>query len=106
MRNNINNLHFDYFLFLYAVGTIIFILFNGSVLQIMAGRGAAYYNLFECIVIPYVILNFSLPKGVRRLVWIGFFVLYFYLMWRDMNSYYIINKVDIYNPYKNVLFGG
>ena len=105
-REKIKNPNYDYFLFLYAVGTIIYLLFNGSVLQLMAGRGAAYYNIFECIVIPYVILNFPVSQQLRRLVWVGFFVLYFYLMWRDMNSYYLLDGVDIYNPYKNVLFGG
>ena len=103
VRNKINNPNYAFFLFLYAVGTIIYLLFNGSVLQIVAGRGAAYYNVFECIVIPFVVLNCPLPKNIRKIVWIGFFLMYVYLMWRDMNSYYILDGVDIFNPYKNVL---
>ena len=106
VRDKIKNPYYDYFLYLYAVGTIIYLLFNGSVLQLMAGRGAAYYSLFECLVIPFIVLFFPVQKDMRKIAWIGFFALYFYLMWRDMNSYYILDKIDIYNPYKSVLFGG
>lgn len=104
VRDKIKNPYYDYFLYLYAAGTIIYLLFNGSVLQLMAGRGAVYYNLFGCLVIPFVVLFFPVQKDMRKIAWIGFFALYFYLMWRDMNSYFISGMVDIYNPYKNVLF--
>ena len=104
VRNRVRAPYYDYFLYLYAVGTITYILFNGSVLQLMAGRGAAYYNVYECIVIPFVALKIPLPKSLRQMFWFFLFIIYFYLMWRDMNSYYIILREDIYNPYKSVLF--
>ena len=89
---------------LYVIGCVIFLVFNGSVLQILAGRGAAYYNMYECIVMVYAILHFPSEYFERQLIWFVLFALYFYLMWRDMNFYYELEGVDIYNPYKCVLF--
>ena len=104
VREKVKNPYYSFFLSLYVMGSIIYMIFNGSVLQIMAGRGASYYTLYETIVIPYVILNLKIPVKQRKLVWFGLFLIYFYLMWRDMNSYFILDGVDIYNPYKSILF--
>jgi hypothetical protein len=104
VRCIIKNEYYNYFLILYSVGCVIFLLFNGSVLQIFAGRGAAYYNIFETIVIPFMIMNIPLPRNQRVYIWAAFFMLYLYLMWRDMDYYIMVNGVDIYRPYKSILF--
>ncbi len=104
VRNKVNNVYYDYFLALFAAGCFMYLLFNGSVLQIVAGRGAAYYNIYETIVIPFMIIHFPLDVRMKKIYWFCLFLIYFYLMWRDMNSYIEIEGYDIYSPYKNIFF--
>lgn len=87
---------------LYIFGGCLFLVFNGSVLQLFAGRGTLYYNIFECIVMPWVVYYLFPNKKLSKNIWFFLFVVYFYLMWRDMNSYFILDGIDIYNPYKSV----
>ena len=87
---------------LYIFGGCLFLAFNGSVLQLFAGRGTLYYNIFECIVMPWVVYYLFPNKKLSKNTWFFLFVVYFYLMWRDMNSYFILDGIDIYNPYKSV----
>lgn len=96
--------HYSFFLVLYVVGAVGYLMFNGSVLQMFAGRGMMVYSFFEAIVIPFTIYNLPFDKGAKKVLWAVFFLLSFYLMWRDMNSYVIRYGVDVYNPYKTVLF--
>ena len=102
-RDKINSKYYDMFLLFYIVGVCIYLMFNGSVLQLMAGRGAIYYNFFECLVIPVAIYNCKFFVN-RKVIWFVFFLFYMYIMWRDMNSYLLLDGKDIFNPYKSVLF--
>ena len=95
---------YEFFLKMYVTGCVIFFVFNGSVLQLMAGRGAMYFNIFEALVIPYIITYVPATKVTKYVAWVAVFAVYFYLMWRDMNSYVQLTGVDIYNPYRSVLF--
>lgn len=104
VREIVNKKEYDYFLLLYIVGTCIYLIFNGSVLQILAGRGALYFAVYECIVMAYVIKYFSVSFFKKEMLWLGLFIIYFYLMWRDMNYYYLLDGIDIYNPYKTAFF--
>ncbi len=104
VRKYINDKEYDYFLLLYVIGACIYLIFNGSVLQILAGRGAAYFAVYECIVIAYVIMHAPFSFFPKLMTWLVLFMIYFFLMWRDMNSYYLLDGIDIYNPYKCVLF--
>ena len=104
VRGIINRKEYDFFLLLYIVGSCIYMVFNGSVLQILAGRGATYYAVYECIVISYAIINFPVKFFEKEILWLILFAVYFYLMWRDMNSYFVVDGTDIYNPYKCILF--
>ncbi len=104
-RSIIHNKMYDYVVLMYTIGAIIYLCFNGSMLQIMAGRGCLYYNIFEIIWIPYMIMKFPIrQKSLRLVIWLAFFVFNFYIMQRDMNSYFIQDGVDIYRPYKSVLY--
>lgn len=104
VRSIINDERFDFFVLLYSVGAFIFILFNGSVLQLMAGRGSSFYNIFSIIVIPYIVLNLPYGRHLKLALWTVIFLLDFFVMWRDMNSYVDMVGYDLYNPYKCVLF--
>jgi hypothetical protein len=104
VRDYVNSKEYDFFLLLYVIGCTIYLIFNGSVLQVLAGRGAAYYNIYECVVVVYIILHFSADFFERQFLWFVLFAIYFYLMWRDMDFYVLMGEEDIYNPYKCVLF--
>lgn len=104
VRKVINDERYDFFVLLYSVGAFIFILFNGSILQLMAGRGSSFYNIYAIIVIPYIVLNLPYGRHLKLALWSLIFLLDFFVMWRDMNGYIDSVGYDIYNPYKCVLF--
>lgn len=105
-RKYVNNSIYDFFLYLYIVGCCIYFLFNGSVLQIVAGKLSTYFNIFECILMPFAIYYFpiKMKKKQRVFLWLLYFVVCFALMWKDINTYVRTVGFDIYNPYKTVLF--
>lgn len=103
-KEKTNDKRYNMFLLFYIIGSCLYLVFNGSVLQLVAGRGTLYYNIYECLVIPTAIYKFPVPKRQKKLLWFVFFVFYFYIMWRDMNGYILEVGYDIYNPYKCVLF--
>lgn len=106
VRKNINDSKYDFLVLLYVIGSCIFMCFNGSVIQLFAGRGTMYFNIFEIIIIPYIASFIRAPKQMKVVIYSCFFALAFYLMMRDINSYNVIagEGYDIYNPYKCVLF--
>lgn len=104
VRKVINDEQYDFFVLLYSVGAFIFILFNGSILQLMAGRGSSFYNIYAIIVIPSIVLNLPYGRHLKLALWSLIFLLDFFVMWRDMNGYINTVGYDIYNPYKCVLF--
>ena len=89
---------------LYIFGAFLFFIFNGSILQLMAGRGALYYNISEIFIIPMALKYIMKNKGSRMVVWCVYFCLILYIMTRDINSYFLMDGIDIYHPYKTVLF--
>lgn len=103
-RTHIDNRMFDFFFYLYLFGCCVYFLFNGSVLQIVAGKLSTYYNIFECIIMPYVLYYFPIKNTQRVFLWVLYFVVCLTLMWKDINTYVRTVGFDIYNPYKTVLF--
>lgn len=103
LRLKIKNEKFDTFVKLYVMGCLIYFVFNGSMLQLMAGRGALYFSIFEMLVIPIVIRVLIRGQGQRLFIWFAYFCLLVYLMNRDMD-FYLLGGEDIYRPYKSVLF--
>ena len=99
-NNYINNS----FIKLYITGCLIFFTFNGSVLMLMSGRGAMYYNVTEMLVIPVLIKHYFKNIDMQRMIWFAYFCLVFYLMHRDIHAYYLMLDENIFIPYKNVLF--
>lgn len=93
----------ELFIKLYFLGCIMYFTFNGSILTLLAGRGAMYFNIAEIIVMPFFIKNLVKDETRQKLVWFGYFSLLTYLMLRDMN-YHISAGNLIYLPYKNIFF--
>lgn len=104
VKNRINSEVYGYFLLLYLFGICIYLVFNGTCLQILVGRGALYYNVFECIVITSMLLYYPIGFFGKKILWFIIFLIYFYSMWKDINYYIIATGEDCFNPYKCVLF--
>lgn len=102
-RKNIRNKLYDFFVLTYIYGCIIYLIFNGSCIQLLAGRGTMYFNVFEMLIIPYFLkYNKYFNVQMNKLVWVLFYALAFYLMQRDMQVYYLIDGYDIFRPYHSV----
>ena len=99
-----DNIIISTFIKLYITGCLVYFTFNGSVLMLMSGRGAMYYNVTEMLVIPVLIKHYFKNIDLQRLIWFSYFCLVLYLMFRDINSYFIMLDEDIFCPYKTVLF--
>lgn len=103
-KEKVKDRNYSIFVLFYTIGSCLYLAFNGSLLQLFASRGTLYYNIFECLVIPTAIYYFPLTKPQKKALWFMFFIFYIYIMWRDVNYYALADGVDIYNPYKCVLF--
>lgn len=101
---NVEMSTFKFFLYAYIYGNCIYLVFNGSSLQLLAGRGTMYFNIFEIILVPYLLKynNFFTSVKDRKLVWLAFFILAFYFLQRDMNYYYLMDGIDIFRPYRSI----
>jgi len=91
------------FIKLYITGCLIYFTFNGSVLMLMSGRGAMYYNVTEMLVIPILLKYFFKDVNLQRVIWFAYFCLLLYLMHRDINKYFLMLDENIFIPYKSVL---
>lgn len=104
MRRHLADSVTDAMIKLYLFGAMIYFAFNGSVLELMAGRGALYYSIAEIIVVPFLIKRFIRDKNMKYLVWLAYFSFLLYTMNRDMDYYFSSIGVDIFRPYKCIFF--
>lgn len=87
---------------LYLVSIFFYMIFNGSILQIIISRGLIYYGIFAVIAIPYV---FTCFKGnANKLIAFSMIVFYAWIMFAKNMNAHIDTVGDIFNPYTNVLF--
>lgn len=93
---------FELFFNLYFISVVLYLLFNGSMFQIIVARGLIYYNLFEVIMLPYLLQVFS--NKYSKIIFYTFIALYgLYQMEKGMD-YYASFGTDLYRPYKSILF--
>ena len=94
--------HIILFFNMYFLGVLVYILFNGSILQIFVSRGTLYFMIFECILIPYLIYNYTI--GTLRYVAMGLVLVYgLFNMNKGINGYTQGND-NIFLPYKSVYY--
>ena len=86
---------------IYLVGILVYIMFNGTLFQIIIDRGLVYYNIFEILAIPYLFIVYKREKVVLMLI-TGVYTAY--TMYKGIQSYIELMGVDIFNPYKSILF--
>ncbi len=87
---------------LYFLSTLIYIMFDGSNFQIVVSRGLIYYNIFEIVMIPYV-LTFFQGRTNKFFAYVVIILYAMIMMNKGMSSYTPVVG-DIFNPYKSVLF--
>lgn len=103
LRNRISDDNkFSTFLNIYFVSVIVYVIFSGSIFQIVVARGLIYYNWFEILLLPYI---FFLSRGNAIKIPVFFLIcLYgYFTMEKNMNFYKEDLGYDIYRPYNSVL---
>ena len=100
--NERNQPYFNFFFNLYFIALLIYIVFNGSFLQVVIGRGLMYYNIAEIFLIPFVILKFK--KGFSQIVLLLLFIGYGWIMIQRGFDYYKERGKEAFRPYRSVLF--
>lgn len=103
MRKNIEELpsHIILFFNFYFLGVLVYLLFNGSILQIFVSRGTLYFMFFECVLIPYLIYNYTSDT----LRYLAMCLVFFYglsNMYKGINGYTDGNN-NVFIPYKSIL---
>ena len=88
---------------LYFFGSLIYILFNNTILQIIVARGLIYFNIFEIFLISYILL--ATRSFLIRTVFILAIAIYSYLgVLKGFNFYKEDLGEDIFRPYKSIIF--
>ena len=84
---------------IYACSALIYILFNGTALQIIVSRGLLYYNLAEMFMIPYVLTIFKQNYGklVVMFILIAYCVINIYKGFSNYGE-----DTDYFVPYKGL----
>lgn len=93
--------YFDFFFNIYLVGTLIYILFNNTLLQIVVARGVLYYNIGEVFLIPYILTIFK--NDITKKLMFALIAAYGFLtIQKSINFYKSDLGVDIFRPYNSV----
>lgn len=83
----------------YIISTMIYLLFNGTILQIIVSRGQLYYNLAEMFIIPYALSIFK--NNIGKLAVMVVLSLYCTInIYKGFSNYGEGN--DFFVPYKGV----
>ena len=90
-----------YYLFfnMYFFSTIMYVVFNGTVLQLFVSRGLLYFNIAEIMIIPYIIYLFTQNWG--KMLVMAAIVGYVYIsVFKGFSNYGEGN--DVFLPYKGL----
>ncbi len=88
----------------YFVGFIVYILFNGTALQIMVSRGNVYFMLFECLLIPYLIYVYR-RKLSKEFLFLAVYLVSIGSMVKGIQHYDVLGKgQNPFIPYKTIYY--
>lgn len=99
--NNIENKPKSYYLFfnLYFIGCLFYLLFNGTVFQILVSRALLYFNIMELLIVPYVLLLIK-PNYGKLIVML---ILSLYVVINVQKSFANYGEnTDYFEPYKGL----
>lgn len=83
------------------VGIIVYMLFVGSILQIIVSRGLLFYNIFQIIYIPLAISKIK-RIDYRLIAYLLVIAYSFIVLDKGFNGFSADLKVDIFRPYNSV----
>lgn len=86
--------YYKLFFNIYFVGILIYFIFNQSLL-ILINRGSIYFNIMECLLLPFIVL--ILKKESRYLAYILIFLYSIIMFYQSIAIY-----PDLFIPYKGV----
>ncbi len=95
--------YFSLFFNLYFVSLCIYLLFNNTLLQVIVNRGALPFNIFEILIVPMTLYVFK-DNATRKIYYLAFFAYGLMTMTKGINGFIESSGVDIFNPYRCVLF--
>lgn len=84
---------------LYFISVLMYIIFNGTMFQILVQRGLLYFSIFECILLPYSLLKL---KRYRSLLMLFFCIYGLWQINRGMDAFKKDMGYDIFRPYNAV----
>lgn len=97
VRDRFNdNIYYNLFFNILFAGFIMYMLFSGTVLQFVVGRGLLYFSLFETIMIPFVLKAFD--RSYQFLIFIFIICLCWYTIYSGL-AYY---DKEVFYPYTSV----
>lgn len=96
-KNKEYNLAFN----LYFLGCIMYVLFNGTMFQIIVSRALIYYNIMEMFIVPYVLTIFKANYGKLLIMFV--LVAYCWInIQKGFDNYKVMHLDDLFVPYKGI----
>lgn len=90
-----------YYLFfnLYLIGTVFYIICNGTILQIVVSRALIYFNIMEMFMVPVVfsLLKQNYGKLILAFILVAYTILYTYKGFKGYGE-----GTDYFLPYKGI----
>lgn len=103
-KNKIDNKDSKFYILfnLYLAGTFLYLIFNGSLFQVLVSRALLYFNITEMFIIPYVLTIFKQNYG--KLIIMIILSLYCGInIQKGFRNYDTNNqKSDFFEPYKGI----
>ncbi|PTN02882.1 EpsG-like putative glucosyltransferase [Mangrovibacterium marinum] len=97
----IENKYFNLLLNMYVVSSMIYLIFNNTIFQIIVERGLLYYNIVEIFLIPLLLSLFK--KKLNRIALFGLILIYGIITQiKGINGYVRPGYDDIFRPYKGL----
>ena len=88
----------------YFIGFVTYIIFNGTVLQIMVSRGNVYFMIFECLLFPYILYVYK-KKISTLLLFTSLTIFALANMIKGLQYYDVLGKnQNPFIPYKSIYY--
>ncbi|MBP3775222.1 MAG: EpsG family protein [Bacteroidaceae bacterium] len=95
--------NFTFFFNAYVFSMFVFLVCNNSPLQVITSRGMLAFNIFEIFIIPILLYVFE-DNVTRKVFFAGIMVYCLWMISRQFDVYVETLGIDIFNPYRCVLF--
>lgn len=102
-RNKVDDKDQTYYTLLniYILGSVLYIIFNNTILQIFVSRALLYFNIIEMFIIPYTLTIFKQNYGKLIIMIVLSFYCYINIK-KGFDNYSIYGMKDLFEPYKGI----